>query len=124
MRRYFFFAFGKSFKTNIDSDYHTVMLKVWASLYYDSISIDMSRGEHHALWATFASYKPADEVMEWILNKPKPYFVKMLTLNIRFSLVVLVALISLLHRWKREMSLYGGTIDVTGGRGTSILSPS
>lgn len=48
----------------------------------------------------------------------------MLTLNIRFSLVVLVALISLLHRWKREMSLYGGTIDVTGGRGTSILSPS
>ena len=69
--------FGKSFKTNIDSDYHTVMLKVWASLYDDSLSIDISRGEHHALWATFASYKPADEVMELILNKPKPFFVKM-----------------------------------------------
>jgi len=69
--------FGKSFKTNIDSDYHTVMLKVWASLFDNSLSIDISRGEHHALWATFASYKPADEVMEWILNKPKPYFVKM-----------------------------------------------
>ena len=69
--------FGKSFKTNIDSDYHTVMLKVWASLYDDSLSINMSRGEHHALWATFSSYKPADKVMEWILNKPKPYFVKM-----------------------------------------------
>jgi hypothetical protein len=68
--------FGKSFKTNIDSDYHTVMLKVWASLYDDSLSIDISRGEHHALWATFASYKPADEVMELILNKPKPFFVK------------------------------------------------
>lgn len=68
--------FGKSFKTNIDSDYHTVMLKVWASLYDDSLSIDMSRGQHHALWATFSSYKPADKVMEWILNKPKPYFVK------------------------------------------------
>ena len=69
--------FGKNFKTNIDSDYHTVMLKVWASLYDNSLLIDMSRGQHHALWATFSSYKPADKVMEWILNKPKPYFVKM-----------------------------------------------
>ena len=69
--------FGKSFKKNIDSDYHTVMLKVWASLFDDSLSIDMSRGQHHALWATFASYKPSDKVMEWIINKPKPYFVKM-----------------------------------------------
>ena len=69
--------FGKSFKKNIDSDYHTVMLKVWTSLFDDSLSIDMSRGQHHALWATFASYKPSDKVMEWIINKPKPYFVKM-----------------------------------------------
>lgn len=69
--------FGKNFKTNIDSDYHTVMLKVWASLYDDSLLVDISRGQHHALWATFSSYKPADKVMEWILNKPEPYFVKM-----------------------------------------------
>ena len=69
--------FGKSFKKNIDSDYHTVMLKVWASLFDDSLSINISRGQHHALWATFASYKPSDKVMEWIINKPKPYFVKM-----------------------------------------------
>ena len=69
--------FGKSFKKNIDSDYHTVMLKVWASLFDDSFQIDMSRGQHHALWATFALYKPSDKVMEWIINKPKPYFVKM-----------------------------------------------
>jgi hypothetical protein len=53
------------------------MLKVWASLFDDSLSIDMSRGQHHALWATFASYKPSDKVMEWIINKPKSYFVKM-----------------------------------------------
>jgi hypothetical protein len=53
------------------------MLKVWATLYDNSLSIDISRGEHHALWATFVSYKPADKVMEWILNKPKSYFVKM-----------------------------------------------
>ena len=69
--------FGKSFKKNIDSDYHTVMLKVWASLYDESLSVDMSRGQHHALWATFVSYKPADKVIEWVLNKPKPYFIKM-----------------------------------------------
>ena len=69
--------FGENFKKNIDSDYHTVMLKVWASLFDDSLQIDMSRGQHHALWATFASYKPSDKVMEWIINKPKPYFVKM-----------------------------------------------
>ena len=69
--------FGKDFKKNIDSDYHTVMLKVWGSLYDDSLSVNMSRGQHHALWATFVSYKPADKVIQWVLDKPKPYFVKM-----------------------------------------------
>ena len=69
--------FGKDFKKNIDSDYHTVMLKVWSSLYDDSLSVNMSRGQHHALWATFVSYKPADKVIQWVLDKPKPYFVKM-----------------------------------------------
>ena len=69
--------FGKDFKKNIDSDYHTVMLKVWSSLYDDSLSVNMSRGQHHALWATFVSYKPADKVIQWVLDKPRPYFVKM-----------------------------------------------
>ena len=69
--------FGKDFKKNIDSDYHTVMLKVWSTLYDDSLSVNMSRGQHHALWATFVSYKPADKVIQWILDKPRPYFVKM-----------------------------------------------
>ena len=69
--------FGKNFKKNIDSDYHTVMLKVWGSLYDESLSLNMSRGQHHALWATFVSYKPADKVIKWVLDKPKPYFVKM-----------------------------------------------
>ena len=69
--------FGKNFKKNIDSDYHTVMLKVWGSLYDESLSLNMSRGQHHALWTTFVSYKPADKVIKWVLDKPKPYFVKM-----------------------------------------------
>lgn len=68
--------FGKKFKTNIDSDYHTVMLKIWASLYNDSLEVSMSRGQHHALWASLMSYRPPDEVMEWILEKPNAYFVK------------------------------------------------
>ena len=43
--------FGKNFKTNIDSDYHTVMLKVWASLYDNSLLIDniMPFGQHFPL---------------------------------------------------------------------------
>ena len=69
--------FGKDFKKNINSDYHTVMLKVWASLYDESLSVNMSRGQHHALWSTFVFYKPADKVIRWVLDKPKPYFVKM-----------------------------------------------
>lgn len=68
--------FGKAYKTNLDSDYHTVMLKVWASLYNDSLDIDISRGQHHALWAAMMSYRPPDKVMEWVLQKPNSYFVK------------------------------------------------
>lgn len=68
--------FGKKFKTNLDLDYHTVMLKIWASLYNDSLQINISRGHHHALWASLMSYRPPDEVLEWTLEKPYPYFVK------------------------------------------------
>jgi len=68
--------FSKKFKTDIDSDYHTVMLKIWASLYDDSLEINMSRGHHHALWASLMSYRPPDEVMKWTLEKPNAYFVK------------------------------------------------
>lgn len=68
--------FGKAFKTNLDSDYHTVMLKVWASLYDSTLDISMSRGQHHALWASMMSYRPPDKVMEWTLDKPNSYFVK------------------------------------------------
>jgi len=68
--------FGEKFKTNLDSDYHTVMLKVWASLLTDTLQIDISRGQHHALWAALMSYRPPDEVMKWTLEKPNAYFVK------------------------------------------------
>ena len=69
--------FKRAFRTEIDSDYHTVMLKVWASLYADTLDLKMSRGKHHALWAAILPYRPPDKVMEWTLQKPHPYFVKM-----------------------------------------------
>ena len=72
-RRRFKDAFDKS----IISDYHSVMLMVWADFYNDSLKFDISTGKHHALWASMLPYRPSDKVMEWTLNKPNPYFVKM-----------------------------------------------
>jgi len=69
--------FVKKFKNNLDSDYHTVMLKVWCSLYSDTLEVDISRGKHHALWASVMSYRPPDKVLDWTLQKPAQYFVKM-----------------------------------------------
>ncbi len=69
--------FKDAFSEEVNSDYHTVMLKVWASLCSDTLKVDISRGYHHALWATMMSYRPPDKVMEWTLQKPGPYFVKM-----------------------------------------------
>ena len=69
--------FGDGHKRNIDSDYHTVMYKVFASLYVDSLSVSISRGQHHALFAAMMSYRPPNKSMEWILEKPNAYFVRL-----------------------------------------------
>ncbi len=69
--------FKDSFSKEIVSDYHSVMLMVWASLQNDSLKIDITQGKHVALWAAMLPYRPADKVMEWTLNKPNAYFVKM-----------------------------------------------
>lgn len=69
--------FKKDFRKEIVSDYHSVMLMVWAGLYNDSLKIDLARGEHMALWPAMLPYRPSDKIMEWTLNKPNPYFVKM-----------------------------------------------
>jgi hypothetical protein len=69
--------FKKDFRKEIVSDYHSVMLMVWAGFYDDSLKIDLSRGEHMALWPSMLPYRPSDKVMEWTLNKPNSYFVKM-----------------------------------------------
>jgi hypothetical protein len=69
--------FGDGHKRNIDSDYHTVMYKVYASLYVDSLNVSISRGQHHALFAAMMSYRPPNKSMEWILEKPHAYFVRL-----------------------------------------------
>ena len=68
--------FKKAFRTDISADYHTSMMKVWASLFTDTIGIAMGRGQHHALWASIMPYRPPDGVMEWTLRKPHAYYVK------------------------------------------------
>lgn len=69
--------FGDGRKKNIDSDYHTVMYKVFASLFVDSLNVTISRGEHHAIFAAMMSYRPPNKSMEWILEKPHAYFVRL-----------------------------------------------
>ena len=69
--------FKDSFSKSIYSDYHSVMLMVWASFYNDSLALDITHGKHHALWPSMLPYRPSDKVMEWTLNKPNAYFVKM-----------------------------------------------
>ena len=69
--------FKNDFDKSIVSDYHSVMLMVWAGFYNDSLKLDITHGKHHALWAAMLPYRPSDKVMEWTLEKPNPYFVKM-----------------------------------------------
>ncbi len=69
--------FKKDFRKEIVSDYHSVMLMVWAGFYNDSLKIDLLRGEHMALWPSMLPYRPSDKILEWTLNKPNRYFVKM-----------------------------------------------
>ena len=69
--------FKDAFRTGIDSDYHTAMMKVWMSFYSDSLDLKLERGTHHGLWASLLPYRPTDKVVKWILQKPNQYFVKM-----------------------------------------------
>jgi hypothetical protein len=72
--------YRRRFKKNIDqdivSDYHSVMLTLWASQISIDQSLSITRGKHIALWATMLPYRPADDVLNWCLAKPNQYFVK------------------------------------------------
>ena len=69
--------FKDAFRTGIDVDYHTAMMKVWMSFYSDSLDLNLERGAHHGLWASLLPYRSTDKVVEWTLHKPNQYFVKM-----------------------------------------------
>ena len=69
--------FKDAYRTGIDVDYHTAMMKVWMSFYTDSLDLNLERGAHHGLWASLLPYRPTDKVIAWTLKKPNQYFVKM-----------------------------------------------
>ena len=66
----------KKIDHEIGSDYHSVMLMIWASLIERDLNLKITKGEHIALWATMLPYRPADDIMKWSLEKPNAYFVK------------------------------------------------
>jgi len=69
--------FKDAYRTGIDVDYHTAMMKVWMSFFADSLNLKLERGAHHGLWASLLPYRPTDKVVEWTLRKPSQYFVKL-----------------------------------------------
>lgn len=60
----------------LNQDYHTAAIKTWLSFYTDTLSLDIERGQHIALWAAFMPYRPADKVLELAVQKSGTYFVK------------------------------------------------
>jgi hypothetical protein len=69
--------YEKHANTSIDKDYHSAVMKTWLSFYTDSLNLNIRRGDHIALWAAIMPYRPSDEVINWSVNKPTPYFVQM-----------------------------------------------
>jgi hypothetical protein len=61
--------------TDLDGDYHTGVMKAWMSLAgVDGLFI--RQGAHQALWVPLTSYRPADAVVKWVIEKPEHYFVQ------------------------------------------------
>ncbi len=70
-------AFKDAYRPGLYDSYHTVMMTVWASLRDPEMMLKVERGKHHAFWAAIMSYRPHKETMDWVFNKPSPYFVQM-----------------------------------------------
>ncbi len=62
--------------TIMDRDYQGIMMRVWESFYHDSLNLQVTHGEHMAIWAALMPYRPPDSVLRMVLKKPFPYFVK------------------------------------------------
>lgn len=65
--------------TALDADYHTALIRTWMSFYPTGDMGDdapLTEGRHHALLAALLPYRPPDEVVRWILEKPTTYFVR------------------------------------------------
>lgn len=51
-------------------------MKTWVSFYVDSPDLKIRRGQHQALWAAILPYRPPAGVIDLVLHKGNPYFVK------------------------------------------------
>ncbi len=62
-------------ETNLDSDYHTGVMKGWMSL-AGVEGLAIRHGAQHAMWVGLTSYRPSDAVFDWVMSKPDEYFVQ------------------------------------------------
>lgn len=69
--------YSRADRTSLDGDYQAQMMKTWVSFYRDSLGLKIRRGQHQALWAAMMPYRPPAGVIDLVLHKRTPYFVKM-----------------------------------------------
>ena len=65
--------------TALDADYQTALMKSWLSLSPDSpagMKVEAG-GLHHALWACWSPYRLPDKTAQWVLKKPREYFIRL-----------------------------------------------
>lgn len=68
--------YSRAGSTGLDGDYQGAMMKTWVGFYVDSPDLKIRRGQHQALWAAILPYRPPSGVIELVLHKRSPYFVK------------------------------------------------
>jgi hypothetical protein len=64
--------------TALDGDRHVALMKTWASLMPDGPqNLALSGGHHVALWACWSPYRLPDDIAQWLVMKPRDYFVRL-----------------------------------------------
>jgi hypothetical protein len=64
--------------TALDGDRHMPLMKLWTSLLPGSTDDLTPRSSQHiGIWACWSPYRLPDKTVQWILEKPSPYFVRM-----------------------------------------------
>jgi hypothetical protein len=62
----------------LKADRHVPLMKLWISLLPEGpANLTPKSSEHIALWACWSPYRLPDKTVQWILEKPASYFIKM-----------------------------------------------